>query len=100
MHGLALPPQNALSLLDPASSEALLARANFRLLSFTAFAATTRPSSRVGSDMQQAIDLDPANSLAFEDFGRAILWNEPELASSLLERAIQVDLLLRWAHTF
>lgn len=84
-------------LLDPASSEALLARANFRLLSYR-FRGDYEAFIAGRSDMQQAIDLDPANSLAFEDFGRAILWNEPELASSLLERAIQVDLLCAGPH--
>ena len=78
--------------LDPASSEALLARANFRLLGYR-FRGDYEAFVAGRSDMQHAIELDPANSLAFEDFGRAILWNEPELASSLLERAIQVDLL-------
>jgi tetratricopeptide (TPR) repeat protein len=43
--------------------------------------------------MQRAIALDPANSVAYEDFGRALMWHEPERATSLLERATQVDLL-------
>ena len=42
--------------------------------------------------MLRVIELDPSNSLAYYDFGRAILWNEPDLASSLLEQSIQIDL--------
>jgi len=41
--------------------------------------------------MQRAIELDPANASTYDDFGRAILWQEPELASSLFEREIQID---------
>ena len=83
--------------LDPASSEALLARANFQFLRYR-FRGDYEAFIAGQSDMQRAIELDPANSLAFEDFGRAMLWHEPELASSLLEQAIRVDLLCAGPH--
>jgi TolB-like protein/DNA-binding winged helix-turn-helix (wHTH) protein len=78
--------------LDPAMSEALQARANFEFLR-ARWLGDYEAHIAGESDMQRAIELDPGNSLAFEDFGRSILWHEPELALGLLERAIQLDLL-------
>jgi len=78
--------------LNPELSESLQARANFQLWryrvrgDYEAYIAGE-------ANLQRAIEIDPANSLAYEDFGRAILWHEPDLAMSLLERAIQVDVL-------
>jgi TolB-like protein/DNA-binding winged helix-turn-helix (wHTH) protein len=76
--------------LDPNASEAQQAQANveFRRYRFRddyqAYVAATR-------DMQRAIELDPTNGLAFDDFGRAILWDDPQLALSLFEREVQLD---------
>jgi len=78
--------------LDPESSEAHVAHANFQFWRYR-FRGDYGALMAAESDMERAIALDPANSVAHEDFGRAIMWHEPGRASSLLERAIQVDLL-------
>ena len=78
--------------LDPNSSEALEARANFGFWRYR-FGGDYEAYVAAQSDMQRAINIDPSNAGAFEDFGRAVLWNDPDLASSLLEQSIQLDLL-------
>ncbi len=78
--------------LDPNSSEALEARANFGFWRYR-FGGDYEAYVAAQSDMQRAINIDPSNADAFEDFGRAVLWNDPDLASSLLEQSIQLDLL-------
>ena len=76
--------------LDPASSEAQQARANFQFLryrmgdDYQAYTAAT-------TNMQRAIELDPTNASAFDDFGKGILWEQPDLASSLFDRELQID---------
>jgi TolB-like protein/DNA-binding winged helix-turn-helix (wHTH) protein/Tfp pilus assembly protein PilF len=78
--------------LDPNSSEALEARANFGFWRYR-FGGDYEAYVAAQSDMQRAINIDPSNAAAFDDFGRAVLWNDPDLASSLLEQSIQLDLL-------
>jgi TolB-like protein/DNA-binding winged helix-turn-helix (wHTH) protein/Tfp pilus assembly protein PilF len=78
--------------LDPNSSEALEARANFGFWRYR-FGGDYEAYVAAQSDMQRAINIDPSNAGAFDDFGRAVLWNDPDLASSLLEQSIQLDLL-------
>ncbi len=76
--------------LDPASSEAVQERANFQFWryrfrgDYEAYTAATR-------NMQQAIELDPSNGSAFDDFGDGILWQEPDLALGLFDRELQID---------
>lgn len=76
--------------LDPASPEALQARANFRFWRHR-FRGDYEAFVSAESDMQRAIELDPTNSVTFDDFGRAVLWHQPALASNLLEQAIRTD---------
>ena len=78
--------------LDPASSEAFHARANFTFLRYRDHG---RYEDYVDGriDIQRAVELDPGNSLAYEDYGRWVAWHEPDLAATLLERAIQLDIL-------
>jgi TolB-like protein/DNA-binding winged helix-turn-helix (wHTH) protein len=76
--------------LDPASIEALQARANFRFWRHR-FRGDYEAFVSAESDMQRAIELDPTNSVTFEDFGRALIWHEPALAANLLEMAIRTD---------
>jgi TolB-like protein/Tfp pilus assembly protein PilF len=78
--------------LDPDSSESLQARANFQ---FWRYRVRGDYEAHIAGEanLQRAIEIDPTNSLAYEDFGRAILWHEPQLAESLLERAIEIDAL-------
>jgi TolB-like protein/DNA-binding winged helix-turn-helix (wHTH) protein/Tfp pilus assembly protein PilF len=78
--------------LDPNSSEALESRANFGFWRYR-FGGDYEAYVGAQNDMQRAINIDPSNAVAFDDFGRAVLWNNPDLASSLLEQSIQLDLL-------
>jgi TolB-like protein/DNA-binding winged helix-turn-helix (wHTH) protein/Tfp pilus assembly protein PilF len=78
--------------LDPDSSEARQAQANFQFWRYRA-RGDYEAYLAAESNIQRAIELDPANSLAFEDFGGGILWHEPDLALSLFEQAIKLDML-------
>lgn len=78
--------------LDPGSSEALQERGNFHFWRYR-YRGDYGAYIAAQADLQRAIELDPSNSLAFEDLGWAMLWHAPDEASSLLERAIQLDLL-------
>jgi tetratricopeptide (TPR) repeat protein len=78
--------------LDAESSDARMARANFGFWRHR-FQGDYGAHVAAESEMQRAIALDPANSVAYEEFGRSLMWHEPERATSLLERATQVDLL-------
>ena len=78
--------------LDSESSDARMARANFEFWRHR-FQGDYGAHVAAESEMQRAIALDPANSVAYEEFGRSLIWHEPERATSLLERATQVDLL-------
>jgi TolB-like protein/tetratricopeptide (TPR) repeat protein len=76
--------------LDPASSEALQARANFQFLRYR-FRGDYEAYLGGQSDMLRAIELDPFNALALDDFGRAVLWQESSRAESLFEQELQID---------
>lgn len=82
--------------LDPESSEALQAHANFEMWryritgKFDAYLAAQKAYRR-------AIELDPWDHYIFFDYGRAMLWHEPDLAQSLFERAGELDPLARIA---
>jgi TolB-like protein/DNA-binding winged helix-turn-helix (wHTH) protein len=78
--------------LDPASSEALEARANSEFWSYR-FGGDYGAYVAAQNDMGRAIELDPSNSWAYEDFGRAILWSDPDRALTMLEQSIRIDLL-------
>jgi TolB-like protein/DNA-binding winged helix-turn-helix (wHTH) protein len=78
--------------LDPASSEALEARANSQFWSYR-FGGDYGAYVAAQNDMTRAIELDPSNSGAFDDFGRAILWSDPDRALIMLEQSIRIDLL-------
>jgi TolB-like protein/DNA-binding winged helix-turn-helix (wHTH) protein len=76
--------------LDPASSVALQARANYSMWRYRFlgdFAAYTQASG----DYRRAIQLDPANYNALFDYGRALIWHEPSLAQSLFERVAELE---------
>jgi tetratricopeptide (TPR) repeat protein len=51
------------------------------------FAAFTQASS----DYRRAIQLDPSNQSAFFDYGRALIWHDPQLAQSLFERVVELE---------
>ena len=76
--------------LDPDSSEALLVKANFESWQ-SRFRGDFQAYTQAQKDYRRAIELDPSNSAIFFSFGRAILWDEPDLSLSLFERAIELD---------
>jgi TolB-like protein/DNA-binding winged helix-turn-helix (wHTH) protein/Tfp pilus assembly protein PilF len=78
--------------LDPDSSEALQALANFKFWRYR-YRGDYEAHVAGQSEMQRAIELDPSNSLAFQDLGDAILWHDPDAALAFLDRAIQLDVL-------
>jgi Tfp pilus assembly protein PilF len=82
--------------LDPESSEALQARANFEMWRYR-FLGDYQAFVAANHDFRLAIQLDPYNDTAFFDYGRAILWHDPDLAQSLFERTVQIEPLRRRA---
>jgi Tfp pilus assembly protein PilF len=76
--------------LDPKSSEALQARANFAMWRYR-FLGDYGAFVAGSEDFRRAIELDPYNDTALFDYGRAVLWHEPDLAHSLFERTVQVE---------
>jgi TolB-like protein/DNA-binding winged helix-turn-helix (wHTH) protein len=82
--------------LNPESSEALQARANFEMWRYR-FLGDYNGYVEANNDYRRAIQLDPANDTAFFDFGRAVLWHEPDLAQELFERTVELEPLRRRA---
>ncbi len=82
--------------LDPDSSEALQARANFGMWRYR-FLGDYEAYVAASSDYRRAIQLDPHNDTAVFDYGRAVLWHEPDLAQNLFERTVQIEPLRRRA---
>lgn len=82
--------------LDPESSEAMQSRANFEMWRYR-FLGDYQAYVAASSDYRRSIQLDPYNDTAFFDYGRAVLWHEPDLAQSLFERTVQIEPLRRRA---
>jgi TolB-like protein/DNA-binding winged helix-turn-helix (wHTH) protein len=82
--------------LDPDSSEALQARANFGMWRYR-FQGDYQAFVAANEDFRRAIELDPRNDTAVFDYGRALLWHEPDLAQDLFERTITIEPLRRRA---
>jgi TolB-like protein len=82
--------------LDPASSDALQARANFAMWRYR-FLGDYAAFVAASDDFRRAIEFDPYNDTALFDYGRAVLWHEPDLAQSLFERTVQIEPLRRRA---
>ena len=82
--------------LDPQSSEALEAQANFQAWQYR-FRGDFPAHVQSQGDFRRAIELDPSNSLTFFDYGRALLWHDPDLAKSLFGRAGEIEPLARGA---
>ena len=83
--------------LDPASSEALGAQANFQAWKYR-FRGDFLAHVAANGSFRHAIDTDPSDSLALFDYGRSVLWHDPDLAKLLFERALQIEPLARGAH--
>ncbi len=78
--------------LDSSSSDAWHQLANYTLL--RARRSGDYATYLKGQEqMQRSIALDPGNSPPYEDYGRALLWTEPDLAMRMLERAVALELL-------
>jgi TolB-like protein/DNA-binding winged helix-turn-helix (wHTH) protein len=84
--------------LDPESSDALQARANFEMWRYR-FLGDYMAFVEANDDYRHAIELDPANDTAFFDYGRAVLWHEPDLAQRLFERTVELEPLRRRARS-
>jgi TolB-like protein/DNA-binding winged helix-turn-helix (wHTH) protein len=82
--------------LAPESSEALEAQANFQALQYR-FRGDFSSYVQANGTFRHAIEIDPSNSLALFDYGRAVLWHEPDLAKSLFARALEIEPLARGA---
>lgn len=82
--------------LDPESSEALQARANFAMWRYR-FQGDYQAFVDANADFRRAIELDPRNDTAVFDYGRALLWHEPDLAQNLFERTVAIEPLRRRA---
>ena len=76
--------------LDANSSEALMARANFEAWQYR-FRDDSSAQRRSAADFRRALELDPANSAIYFNFGRMIFWDQPELAQQMFERALAID---------
>ncbi|MBV8336559.1 MAG: hypothetical protein JO358_14180, partial [Alphaproteobacteria bacterium] len=76
--------------LDPKLTDALMVRADFEFWRYR-FRGDYSAYISAYADMNRAIELDPSNAAVFYSFGDAIIWHEPEHASSLLEHSIELD---------
>ncbi len=82
--------------LDPTSSEAHASRANFALLDYGRRGDATALDRALG-DYRRAIELDPANAQAYHWYGIALEEQDPGAALRALERALELDPLMRQA---
>ena len=82
--------------LDPESSEALQARANFAMWRYR-FLGDFQAYTQAHRDYRRAIQLDPSNEAVIFDYGRAVLWHEPDLARALFDRVVELEPLARGA---
>jgi tetratricopeptide (TPR) repeat protein len=76
--------------LDPESSEALSARANFEALQYR-FRGDVDALAHAHADFRRALELDPANAQATFAYARMLFWTQPELALEMYERTLQLD---------
>ena len=76
--------------LDPESSDALQARANFAMWRYR-FLDDYQAYAQARTDYRRAAQLDPSNDAALFDYGRAVLWHEPDLAQNLFERVTELE---------
>jgi TolB-like protein/DNA-binding winged helix-turn-helix (wHTH) protein len=76
--------------LDPGSSAALQARANYSMWRYR-FLDDFAAYVQACSDYRRAIQLDPANQTALFDYGRAQLWHDPSIAKGLFERLGELE---------
>jgi len=81
--------QRAVS-LDPDSSEALQARANFAMWRYR-FLDDFQSYTEANGDYRRAIQLDRSNGTVLFDYGRTVLWHEPDLAQDLFERYMRLE---------
>jgi DNA-binding winged helix-turn-helix (wHTH) protein/Tfp pilus assembly protein PilF len=85
--------------LDPESSEALLARANFE-----AWRSRSRDDAkayaRSNADFRHAFKNDPSNSAIYFNYARAVMWDDPDLSRDLFARTIELDPLWDMALSF
>ena len=76
--------------LDSELGEALMARANAESL-LARFRGDSEAYARAHQDYRRAAELDPSNPYVFFSYGRAVEWDEPQLAQSLFEQSLELD---------
>ena len=76
--------------LDSESSDAFLARANMESLQ-ARFKDDSEAYARARTDYLRAIELDPENPRPYFDYARTIVWDDPQLASSLHQRTAELN---------
>ena len=76
--------------LDANSSEALMARAILEAWQ-ARFRGNSDARRRSAADFRRALELDPANSAIYFNFGRMTFWDQPELAQQMFEHALAID---------
>jgi TolB-like protein len=82
--------------LDPESSEALIANANFEAWQ-SRFRGDFQAYARAQQGYRRAIEIAPSSAPAHFNYARAVEWDEPELAQRLFERAAELDPLFSQA---
>jgi TolB-like protein/DNA-binding winged helix-turn-helix (wHTH) protein len=82
--------------LDPDSSEALVAMANYEVWRWR-FRDDSAAYTRAMSGYQRAIEFAPASAPAHFNYARAVEWDEPDLSLRLFERAAELDPLFSHA---
>jgi TolB-like protein/tetratricopeptide (TPR) repeat protein len=80
--------------LNPSSSEALTARANFESLRYERHG-EANAKLRAITDYRRAIELDPTNARAHHWYGKLILEDEPDRSLELFSKALELDPLER-----
>lgn len=76
--------------LDPESSEALRAMADFEMWRYR-FRGEHAAYARADELFRKAIGIDPSNAYALFDYARAIQWCEPRRALQYFDRASEID---------
>jgi tetratricopeptide (TPR) repeat protein len=82
--------------LDPTSSEAHASRGNLAMLRYGRHD-DARALERAIADYRRAIELDPSNAQAHHWYAAAIEEQDPDAALRALERALELDPLMRQA---
>ncbi len=82
--------------LDPESSEALETQATGQALRYR-YRGDFSAYVQAQGNFRRAIEIDPSNNFVLFEYGRAVIWRDPDLAKSLFDRAVEIEPLDRGA---